>query len=106
VPELPFPLSWSPAPESWACKEGVPRLVHLPIHASRLNQIEVYFSIVQRKVVTPNDFYDLTDVEDRLTAFEEHYNLAARPFNWRYTKKDLDQLLERLPAPEPLPTTA
>jgi hypothetical protein len=61
-----------------------------------LNQIETYFSIVQRKVVTPNDFYDLADVENRLEAFHDHYNLAARPFDGRYTKKDLDGLLKRL----------
>jgi transposase len=89
------------------------QLVHLPVHASWLNQIEVYFSIVQRKVVTPNDFYNLTDVENRLLAFQDHYNLAARPFNWRYTKRDLNRLLERLPqhtdhqtADRPVPTVA
>lgn len=75
-------------------------LVHLPVHASWLNQIEIYFSIVQRKVVTPNDFYDLADVEARLEAFQEHYNFTARPFTWTYTKKDLDELLERLAAHE------
>jgi hypothetical protein len=46
----------------------------------------------------PNDFYDLADIAARLAAFEEHYNLAARPFNWRYTKQDLDNLLKRLGA--------
>jgi transposase len=71
-------------------------LVHTPVHASWLNQCEIYFSVVQRKVVTPNDFYDLADVTARLTAFEEHYNFAARPFNWKYTKQDLDDLLARL----------
>ncbi len=64
-------------------------LVHTPVHASWLNQCEIYFSVVQRKVVTPNDFSDLAEVENRLTAFQEHYNLAARPFNWNYTTKDL-----------------
>jgi hypothetical protein len=73
-------------------------LVHTPVHASWLNQCEIYFSVVQRKVVTPNDFYDLTDVEDRLEAFQDHYNFAAQPFNWRYTKQDLNQLLKRLAA--------
>ncbi|MFJ8577152.1 IS630 family transposase [Micromonospora sp. NPDC093277] len=82
------------------------KLVHLPVHASWLNQVELYFSIVQRKVVTPNDFYDLTDVEDRLTAFQDHYNLGARPFNRRYTEKNLDALLKRLTIHEPLPTAA
>ena len=45
-------------------------LVHLPTHASWLNHVEIFFSIVQRKVLTPNDFYDLADVEDRLMAFQ------------------------------------
>jgi transposase len=72
------------------------RLIHTPVHASWLYQCEVYFSVVQRKVVTPNDFYDLTDVENRLTAFQDLYNLAARPFNWKYTKNDLTALLARI----------
>lgn len=76
-------------------------MVHTPIHASWVNQVEIYFSIVQRKVVTPNDFYDLDDVEARLTAFQNLYNFAARPFNWRYTKADLDTTLERIAAHEP-----
>jgi transposase len=83
-------------------------MIHTPVHASWLNQCEIYFSVVQRKVVTPNDFYDLTDVEARLEAFQDHYNFAARPFNWQYTIKDLDELLNRLPAhgTEPLPAAA
>ncbi|MFU8855249.1 transposase, partial [Micromonospora sp. SL1-18] len=81
-------------------------IVHTPLHASWLNQVEIYFSVVQRKVVTPNDFHDLTDVENRLDAFHDHYNLAARPFNWRYTKKDLDATLKRLATHAPLPTAA
>jgi transposase len=83
-------------------------MVHTPVHASWLNQCEIYFSVVQRKVVTPNDFYDLTDVQARLEAFQDHYNFAARPFNWRYTTKDLDELLDRLAAhsAEPLPAAA
>jgi transposase len=75
-------------------------LVHTPIHASWVNQVEIFFSIVQRKVVTPNDFYDLNDVTNRLAAFEDLYNLAARPFNWRYTRADLDATLKRIAAHE------
>jgi transposase len=84
------------------------RLLHTPVHASWLNQCEIYFSVVQRKVVTPNDFYDLADIEARMEAFQEHYNLAARPFNWRYTSKDLNDLLGRLAAHDsgPLSTAA
>jgi hypothetical protein len=82
-------------------------MIHTPVHASWLNQCEIYFSVIQRKVVTPNDFYDLTDVAARLEAFQDHYNFAARPFKWRYTTKELNDLLDRLaahgtgPAPTP-----
>jgi transposase len=80
------------------------RLVHTPVHASWLNQCEIYFSVVQRKVITPNDFYDLTDVENRLTAFHDLYNAAARPFTWKYTTKDLTALLARITAHEQDPS--
>jgi len=72
------------------------RLVHLPVHASWLNQIEIYFSVVQRKVVTPNDFTDLAEVEARLLAFQGRYEQTAAPFDWRFTRSDLVQLLRRL----------
>lgn len=70
--------------------------VHLPIHASWLNQIEIYFSVVQRKVLTPNDFASLAEVEDRLLGFQQRYGEAAEPFEWRFTRKDLYRLMERL----------
>ena len=73
-------------------------LVHGPIHASWLNQIEIYFSIVQRKVLTPNDFLSLADVEHRLLAFQRHYEALARPFEWTFTRQDLARLLAKLPA--------
>ena len=72
------------------------RLVHLPVHASWLNQIEIYFSVVQRKVLSPNDFTDLDEVEARLLAFQRRYEQTAAPFDWRYTKADLNRLLRRL----------
>lgn len=71
-------------------------LVHTPVHASWLNQVEIYFSVVQRKVVSPNDFTDLTEVSDRLRAFEDRYNATAQPFQWKFTTSDLDDLLARL----------
>jgi hypothetical protein len=71
-------------------------MVHTPVHASWLNQIEIFFSIVQRKVVTPNDFTSLDQVEDRLTAFERRYNATARPFRWKFTPADLEDLLTRI----------
>jgi transposase len=72
------------------------RLVHLPVHASWLNQIEIYFSVVQRKVVAPNDFTDLAEVEARLLAFQRRYEQTAAPFDWQFTRSDLDRLLRRL----------
>ncbi len=73
-------------------------LVHLPVHASWLNQVEIYFSIVQRKVVKPQDFDDLDVLADRLLRFQDRYNATADPFDWRFTRKSLDRLLERLAA--------
>jgi transposase len=71
-------------------------LVHTPVHASWLNQIEIYFSVVQRKVVAPNDFTNLDQVRNRLRAFEDRYNATAQPFQWKFTTTDLDDLLARL----------
>jgi transposase len=72
------------------------RLVHLPVHASWLNQVEIYFSVIQRKVLTPNDFLDLAEVAQRLGAFQRRYQQTAVPFDWRYTRADLTTLLRRL----------
>jgi hypothetical protein len=71
-------------------------LVHTPVHASWLNQVEIYFSLVQRKVLTPNDFADLREVELRLRLYEELTNDQPRPFHWRFTRYDLFDLLQRL----------
>ena len=75
-----------------------PRLicVHTPIHASWLNQVEIYFSIIQRKVLTPNDVQSLEDLEARLSAFEKHYEMIAKPFKWEFTRSDLAILLLKL----------
>lgn len=70
--------------------------VHTPRHASWLNQIEIYFSIVQRKVLTPNDFATLATLEHYLIAFQHRYQAAARPFRWTFTRADLHQLLAKL----------
>jgi len=71
-------------------------MVHTPVHASWLNQVEIYFSITQRKVLSPNDFQDLDVVVGRLADFEERYNQAARPFKWKFTTADLADLMDRL----------
>jgi transposase len=71
-------------------------LVHTPIHASWLNQIEIYLSIVQRKVLTPNYFDSLTQLQERLLAFQPHYERSASPFQWTFTRKDLQALLAKI----------
>jgi hypothetical protein len=74
-------------------------VVHLPIHASWLNQIEIYFSILQRKVLTPNDFLSLTDLTERILCFQEHYEKIAKPFEWKFTRRNLANLLHQLSNP-------
>ena len=73
-------------------------LIHTPVHASWLNQVEIYFSIVQRKVLTPNDFSSLADLEQRLLAFQCHYERTASPFKWTFTRSDLHALLAKIAA--------
>ena len=77
-------------------------LVHLPIHASWLNQIEIVFSILQRKVLRPNTAASLFELEDTILAFQERYQQCAKPFAWKYTRDDLARLMARL-TPETVP---
>jgi hypothetical protein len=72
------------------------QLIHLPAHASWLDQAEIYFSVVQRKAPIPSDFTSLDQIRDRLAAFEIRYNTIARPFSWKFTRTDLHDLLNRL----------
>lgn len=70
--------------------------VHTPIHASWLNQIEIYFSVVQRKVLTPNHFQSLAHLEQSLLRFQDRYQQIAKPFRWTFTRRDLTQLVAKL----------
>lgn len=70
-------------------------LVHTPIHGSWLNQVEIYFSILQRKVLTPNDFATLEAVRVRLALYEELSNRTPRPFAWKFTRQDMLDWLKR-----------
>lgn len=79
------------------------RLIHLPIHASWLNQIEIYFSILQRKLLQPNDFADLASLEQSILDFERYYSEIAAPFEWRFTRADLNRLLARIASEQNLP---
>ena len=80
-------------------------MVHIPLHASWLNQIEIVFSIIQRKVVKPADFADLTVLADRLKRFEHRYNPTARPFDWRFTRTDLTAMMQSLDTHQTEPET-
>jgi hypothetical protein len=71
-------------------------VVHGPVHASWLNQIEIYFSILQRKALTPNDFSSLEALKQRVMGFQSHYEKTAKPFEWKFTRRDLAKLLENM----------
>ena len=75
--------------------------MHLPVHASWLNQVEIYFSVIHRKLLTPDDFAGLDTLASQILAFEQHYNAAATPFDWKFTRTGLNQLLTRLARHDP-----
>ena len=70
-------------------------LIHLPTHASWINQIEIYFSILQRKALTPTDFSSQDAVASRILGFQDHYQAIAEPFEWKFTRDDLARLMMR-----------
>jgi len=80
-------------------------VLHTPIHASWLNQCEIYFSIVQRKVLQPNDFADLDAVEQALIGFGRRYEQIAKPFEWKFTRRDLDRVLDAIDQSADTPAT-
>ena len=71
-------------------------LVHAPVHASWLNQIEIYFSILQRKALAPNDFKSLETLQERLLGFQRYYEQIAKPFEWKFTRNDLKVLINKI----------
>ena len=79
------------------------RIGPYPVHASWLSQIEVYFSIVQRKLLTPTNFANLADLKRKVMAFQRRYQRAARPFRWTFTRRDLNALLTKLKKQRDLP---
>jgi hypothetical protein len=68
-------------------------LVHLPIHASWLNQVEIYFSILQRKALTPANLSGLPAATARILGFQKHYETIAHPFQWNFSRRDLANLM-------------
>jgi hypothetical protein len=77
------------------------QMAHLPLHASRLNQVEACFSVIQRKLLTPGDLEDLDELAGQLLAFEKHHNTATRPSDRRFTRTDLNPLLARIRQHDP-----
>ena len=80
-------------------------MIHTPVHASWLNQVEIFFSVIQKKVVSPNDFPSLEKLSETLLAFVGRYNQTAGPFSWKYTAADLKNLLHRISQHEEQDTT-
>jgi transposase len=62
----------------------------LPKNASWLDQIEIWFSILQRKLLQPNHFTSLEELKHAILAFISHYNQAAKPIHWSYTIEKLE----------------
>jgi transposase len=88
-------------------------MIHTPVHASWLNQVEIFFSVIQKKVISPNDFPSLEKLSRTLLDFVDRYNRHAAPFSWKYTADDLQDLLSRIgehdkqdTRPQEAPTTA
>jgi len=80
-------------------------VVHTPVHASWLNQCEIYFSVVQRKALTPNDFEDLDALQAHLLAFGRRYEQIAAPFQWKFTRTDLERVMAKVDSPQPHATS-
>jgi transposase len=66
------------------------RFVYTPKHSSWLNQIEIIFGIVMRKVVRRGNFTSVEDLRDKILAFIDYFNTVfAKPCNWTYTGRPL-----------------
>lgn len=66
------------------------RFVYTPRHCSWLNQVEIWFSILARRLLRRSSFASLVELEQRVRAFIEHFNaVLARPFRWTYTGRAL-----------------
>ena len=72
--------------------------MHTPVHASWLNQVEIFFGMTQRKVLTPASSRGLTELADRILAFEADCRSHPKPFRWRFTRADFDRRLQELAA--------
>jgi hypothetical protein len=80
-------------------------MIHTPVHASWLYQVEIVFSVIQKKVLTPNDFPGAGTLSYALLAFVNRDNRTARPFNWKFSADDLTALLRRTSQHEQVPVS-
>jgi transposase len=69
------------------------QVLWLPPNASWLDQIEIWFSVLQRKHLQPNHFLSTKDLEHSLNEYIAYHNQAAKPINWTYTVEKLEQKL-------------
>ena len=67
-----------------------------PVHCSWMNQVEQWFSILQRKRLTAPNFADLGALEERVLSFIDEWNHRAHPFNW--TAKSFDKIIGKIDA--------
>jgi transposase len=79
----------TPNVQAWLDAHPRWRFVFTPKHASWLNQVEMFFSILARRLLRHGQFTDPDDLAVQMLAFVEHYNLTAKPFRWTYTGKPL-----------------
>ncbi|MDQ3092735.1 MAG: IS630 family transposase [Actinomycetota bacterium] len=77
------------AVETWLDEHPRWQFVFTPKHASWLNQVEMFFSILARRILRHGAFTSAHDLATQMLAFVEHYNLTAQPFRWTYTGKVL-----------------
>jgi len=66
------------------------RFVYTPKHSSWLNQIEIVFGIIMRKVIRRGNFTSVADLHDKLLRFITYFNeVFAKPFRWTFTGRPL-----------------
>jgi transposase len=93
--------------QAWLAKHPRFKFHHPPVHCSWMNQVEQWFSILQRKRLVVVDFKDKAHLAERLHAFVREWNERAHPFNW--TKKSVAKVMakcENATKEQPLQTAA
>jgi transposase len=79
----------TPAVETFLDEHPQVFLHNTPTHASWLNQVELFFSIMQRRLIRYGEFDSVDDLADRIIDFIVAYNQRARPFRWTYDGRPL-----------------